>query len=49
VKLELTCVLVALTVLFVLFAEGQYMWAYAVFIASFITFGVWRIGRAHFE
>jgi len=49
VKLELTYVLVALTVLFVLFAEGEYTWAYAVFIFSFITFGVWRIGRARFE
>lgn len=49
VKLALTYVLVALTVLFVLFATGQYMWAYMVFIASFITFGVWRIGRARFE
>lgn len=49
VKLELTYVLVALTVLVVLFAEAQYMWAYMVFIAGFITFGVWRIGRARFE
>jgi uncharacterized membrane protein YphA (DoxX/SURF4 family) len=49
VKLELTYVLVALTVLFVLFAKAEYTWAYAVFIASFITFGVWRIGRARLE
>lgn len=46
VKLELTLVLVVLTMLFVLFAQGEYMWAYMLFIASFITFGVWRIGRA---
>ena len=40
VKLELTYVLVALTVLFVLFAKAAYMWATIVFIVGFISMGI---------
>ena len=48
-KLEMTCIFIGTTVLFVLLAQGRYDWSVFWFLACFITFGVWRIGRAEFQ
>jgi len=48
-KAELAYVLAAVAVFIALTVSGQYVWGVAWFMATFFSFGVWRIARAQFR